>query len=538
MMMSAKSGAANALGIEGYGPLADADDFASILATLVGSVSSELAEPIDRILVAAARARVSDLAYDHVLQLNEVESSAAALVTIINGLGDLVNAWKGELALETVAFSLRGLLHDAVAVATPRAGAKLVQLGGTVATDLHDTLVGDPGRLRDVIIRLLRQAVDASERGSIAITVSGVEGPRNTVSLRFDIEDLATQHCVDSVPHPARPSQGKENSLSRMLTSAVVTEMGGQVWTDDRAVVHFLVELGVGDASEPDQPVATPPLTTTGLAVLIVSESADDRRGLLAALGSAGMAPIAVAHPDEAPAAWRTDQDGVATARAAVIYGSQHPFDTAEAFLNRTHRRIPVTLVVPSGRRGDAARCRALGVAGYLAMPVVDSDLADAVVATVQESRNAGTNTSLVTRHWLREGRSSLRVLLADPSPTSQRLVMDILEARGHAVTAAADGAAAVDALSTGSFDVVAVDMQMPRSADGVDAATMVRSSDCGAHVPIVAITTYSGQTDPVRFQTVGLDHRLAKPWRPEELTVAIENAAASARLPVLGDRR
>lgn len=531
--MSAQFGVGDTPGMEAYAPLVGTGDLASTLATLVGSVSSELAEPIDRILVAAARARVSDRTYEQALQLSEVESSAAALVTIINGLGDLANAWKGELALETVAFSLRALLHDAIAAVTPRAGVKLVQLGGTVATDLHDTLAGDPGRLRDVIIRLLSQAVDASERGSITITASGVEGPRSTMSLRFDIEDLATQQRDGLVPHPARQSQGTENSLSRMLTSEVVMAMGGQVWTDDRAIVHFLVELGVGEISEPDQPAPTP-LATTGLPVLIVSECCDDRRGLLTALGSAGMAPIAVAHPDETPAAWGTEQEGEATAKAAVIYGSRDPFDTAEAFLNRTHRKIPVTLVVPSGRRGDAARCRSLGVAGYLAMPIVHSDLADAVVATVQASRSAGSNASLVTRHLLREGRSSLRVLLADPSPISQRLIIDILEARGHAVTAVADGATAVEALSTGSFDVVAVDMQMPRSAGGVDAATTVRSSDLGAQIPIVAITSYSGQTDPVRFQTVGLDHRLAKPWRPEELTVAVENAATSARLPVL----
>jgi CheY-like chemotaxis protein len=524
-MMSAQSSTANAPGIEGDAPLVGTGDLASTLAALVGSISSELTEPIDRILVAAARARVSDLADEPVQQLNEVESSAADLVTIINGLGDLANAWQGELALETVAFSLRGLLHDAVAVVTARAGAKRVQLGATVATDLHDTLVGDPGRLRDVIIRLLRRAVDESERGSVTVTVSGVEGPRRTMSLRFDVEDLAPQHRDGFAPHPADRGRGTENTLSHMITSAVVVAMGGQVWTDDRAVVHFLVELGVGEASEPDRPAPTP-LPTTGLPVLIVSESGDDRRGLLTALGSAGMAPIAVTHPDEAPASWRIDQQDDAAARAAVIYGSQHPFDTAEAFLNRTHRRIPVTLVVPSGRRGDAARCRSLGVAGYLAMPIVHSDLAEAVVATVQASRDAGSNASLVTRHWLREGRSSLRVLLADPSPISQRLIIDILEARGHAVTAVTDGATAVEALSTGSFDVLAVDMQMPRSADGVDPATMVRSSDLGGQIPIVAITTYSGQTDPVRFQTVGLDHRLAKPWRPEELTVAIENAA------------
>jgi CheY-like chemotaxis protein len=505
----------------------DIGDLESTLAALVDSVGAELTEPIDRILVAAARARGPALAYEQAVQLNEVESSAAALVTIVNGLDDLASACKGELALEAVTFSLRGLLHDAVAAVAPRAAANFVQLNSAVALDLEDALVGDPGRLRDVVIRLLRQAIDTSERGSIRISISGVESARNTVSVRFDIEDLLTPPDNDTWSYPR---QGAENSLSRMLTSAVVAAMGGQVWTGSRNVVHFLVELGIAENGRSDQPVGTEP-SQTGLPVVIISESAEDRRSLLAALASAGMAPIAVAHPDEAPAAWRADRNNDEAAKAAVIYGSNDPFATAEAFLDRTDRKIPVTLVVPSGRRGDAARCRALGVAGYLAMPIVDSDLAEAVMATIKAPN--GKRPSLITRHWLREGRSSLRVLLADPSPISQRLVIDILEARGHAVTAVINGTAAVDALSTGSFDVVAVDMQIPSSAAGLDAATIIRSNPVGASLPLVAITAYSGQTDPVRFQTVGIDHRLAKPWRPEELIVAIENAAASAPLPV-----
>ena len=316
-----------------------------------------------------------------------------------------------------------------------------------------------------------------------------------------------------------------------MLTSAVVAAMGGQVWTGSRNVVHFLVELGIAETGYSDQTAGADPLPT-GIPVVIISESADDRRTLLGALASAGMAPIAVSHPDEAPAAWRADRNSDGAARAAVIYGSHDPFATAEAFLDRTERSIPVTLVVPSGRRGDAARCRTLGITGYLAMPIVHSDLAEAVMATIKSHDNLDGNSPLITRHWLREGRSSLRVLIADPSPISQRLIIDILEARGHAVTAVINGTAAVDALSTGSFDVIAVDMQIPSSAAGLDAATIIRSSPVGASLPLVAITAYSGQTDPVRFHTVGIDHRLAKPWRPEELIVAIENAAASAPWP------
>ncbi len=390
----------------------DVGDLESTLATLVDSVGAELTEPIDRILVAAARARGPALAYEQAVQLNEMESSAAALVTIVNGLGDLAKAWKGELALEAVTFSLRGLLHDAVAAVAPRAAAKFVQLNSTVTLDLEDALVGDPGRLRDVVIRLLRQAIDTSERGSIRISISGVESTRNTVSVRFDIEDLTTPPDNGLWSYP---SHGAENGLSRMLTSAVIAAMGGQVWTGNRNIVHFLVELGIAETSGSSQPVGTA-TPQTRLPVVIISESADDRRSLLAALTTAGMAPIAVAHPDEAPAAWRADRNNDDTAQAAVIYGSDDPFATAEAFLDRTDRKIPVTLVVPSGRRGDAARCRALGVAGYLAMPIVHSDLAEAVMATIKAPDNK--RSSLITRHWLREGRSSLRVLLADPSPS------------------------------------------------------------------------------------------------------------------------
>jgi CheY-like chemotaxis protein len=212
-----------------------------------------------------------------------------------------------------------------------------------------------------------------------------------------------------------------------------------------------------------------------------------------------------------------------------VLAVEDDPFHTFERFTSGLSSRIPVIVVVPSGRRGDATMCRDLGVAGYLAGPVAPGDIGDTVKAVIGLA-NKGDRTTLVTTHWLREGRSSLKILIADDSPTNLRLTTRMLENRDHSVTAVENGRLAVEAIRLGSFDVVLMDLQMP-IMDGIEATAAIRADEGGrnVHLPIVAITAYD---DRQRCIDAGMDGYLTKPYRPQELFETVERMAAST-----GDR-
>jgi len=309
-----------------------------------------------------------------------------------------------------------------------------------------------------------------------------------------------------------------------------VAAMGGRLWIDDipdHVGVHFTVYVGVqdlprfGNANARDE-------AGSALSVIALSDSLEDRRSLVSTLGASGIAPIALTYPYATPQPLLAPGGTGVAPLAAVIHVSDSPFEVCEAFIRDSGNRIPVTMVVSSGRRGDAERCRALGVDGYLTMPNAYADLAEAVKATVWFANSGGPPT-LITRHWLREGRPSLQVLVADDSAVNQRLVSNVLERRGHAITAVDSSANAVEAVQNGSFDVVVMDIQMP-VMDGLEAIIRIRSSERNARTPIVALTASAEQADRARCTAAGVDHYLAKPWQPEELAAIVEGAATLKR--------
>jgi CheY-like chemotaxis protein len=282
-----------------------------------------------------------------------------------------------------------------------------------------------------------------------------------------------------------------------------------------------------------EQPDDTPRIIEAFMApsaeipVLVISDVEEERRRLVTTLGEALMSPIAVAHLEPAFGAMKRATERESPIRAVVLAVEDDPFQVFERFNSALTERIPVIITVPSGKRGDATLCRELGVAGYLAGPIAPGDVGDTVKAVIQLAAQGDTAT-LVTSHWLREGRHSLKVLIADDSPTNLRLTTRMLENRDHSVTAVENGRLAVEALRVDDYDVVLMDLQMP-VMDGIEATAAIRAEESKGrpHVPIVAMTAYD---DRQRCAEAGMDGYLEKPYRPQELFATIERMAAAAK--------
>jgi len=192
-----------------------------------------------------------------------------------------------------------------------------------------------------------------------------------------------------------------------------------------------------------------------------------------------------------------------------------------------------VTVMLTSGgQRGDGQRCQELGIAAYLIKPVLQSDLLEALLRALGNRSTAAQPARLITRHTLREGRTPLRVLLAEDNAVNQRVAVRLLEKEGHMVVVAGDGAKALEALETTQFDLILMDVQMP-VMDGVEATAAIRERERnnGAHIPIVAMTAHAMSGDRQRFLSMGMDGYVSKPIRSRDLYDAIENVFASSRV-------
>jgi CheY-like chemotaxis protein len=299
------------------------------------------------------------------------------------------------------------------------------------------------------------------------------------------------------------------------------------------SVFHFSVRLGIG--KERGRVRAGRQMDIEGLRVLVVDDNATNRRILGQMLSNWRMKPRVVSSGEEALAALaaaRRSGRGFALAVVDAHMPEMDGFTLAD-----TIRQTPdlagttVIMLTSAGQRGDAARCREVGIAAYLTKPVKQSELWDAIVVTLSRPSEPARPAALVTRHSLRENRQRLHILLAEDNEVNQRVAVRMLEKRGHRVVTVRNGQEALRALEAEHFDLVLMDVQMPE-VDGFEATRLLREQEqaTGAHMPIIAMTAHAMAGDRERCLAAGMDGYVSKPVRPRELFAAIESLALVSR--------
>jgi CheY-like chemotaxis protein len=264
-----------------------------------------------------------------------------------------------------------------------------------------------------------------------------------------------------------------------------------------------------------------------GKRALVVDDNLTNRRVLERMLAGWGMKPT-VAESGQQALASLTRAMEIHQPFALVLTDANMPemdgFQLAEEIRKNPHlSRAPIMMLTSGGQRGDAARCRELGLAGYLTKPVGQAELLDAVLR-VTGSQGSIEKPALVTRHSLREEGRPLHILLAEDNPVNQMLASRVLEKHGHSVATAANGRLALERLENESFDLVLMDIQMPE-IDGLAATAAIRKKEAGTgfHLPVVAMTAHAMQGDKERCLAAGMDGYISKPVKIKELLAIIQ---------------
>ena len=260
-----------------------------------------------------------------------------------------------------------------------------------------------------------------------------------------------------------------------------------------------------------------------GLSVLVVDDNPTNRRIFEQTLLQWGMKPVVVASGWAAIAALRRAQ-GAQEAVPLVLMDAQMPqldgFGAAAKIKQDPELLSPTIIMLTSGgQRGDAERCREVGISAYLTKPVRQQELREAILRVLGLRQKAEEDRTLITRHTLAEARTELRILLAEDNVINQQLTLRGLSKRGHQVTVVENGKRAVEALEKQIFDVVLMDVQMPEM-DGLEATSAIRRREMstGKHVPIIAMTAHAMKGDRERCLAAGMDAYISKPVHMEEL--------------------
>jgi CheY-like chemotaxis protein len=418
-----------------------------------------------------------------------------------------------------------------------RAREQGISLEAAIDPDLPHGFIGDPGRVRQILFNLIGNAVKFTNIGGVTVRVSArTTGPNRRHLVRFEVEDTGIGIPEDRLDSIFEAFSQADSSTSRKyggtglglaITAELVELMGGVMTATSTlgAGSNFSFEIPLEQVDEE----AISPIRHAGsgnASVLVIAETETRGQQVATAITRSKMSATVVADIEAAAAAVAAaDQQFDAVVLASSLEAKISPEELSATGLTGA---MPALALLPVGQRGEASRYRQLGFKAYLAEPLGPGSLVEALMLLTQLGFESG---EMITRHWLRERRQSLRVLLAEDSPINQKLAVRLLARRGHDVTVVDDGRKAVDAFRGSGFDVVLMDIQMPE-LDGFAATAEIRKleEDGDSRVPIVALTAHAMAGDEARCLEAGMDAYVSKPFRPEELFVTVEQMAAGSK--------